>query len=110
MGAHVAETVVKLMLNSGIGVCHSRILVLGLAFKENCPDLRNTRVIDIIQALRDYNIAVDCYDPWIDRDEAHHEYGLDCLPEPPAPGTYDAVILAFAHRDVVETGATSIGQ
>ena len=75
MGAHVAETVVKLMLQTGIGVCNSRILVLGLAFKENCPDLRNTRVIDIIQALREYNIAVDCYDPWIDRAEAKHEYG-----------------------------------
>jgi UDP-N-acetyl-D-glucosamine/UDP-N-acetyl-D-galactosamine dehydrogenase len=108
MGAHVAETVVKLMLQSGIGVCHSRILVLGLAFKENCPDLRNTRVIDIIQALRDYNIAVDTYDPWVDRTEAKHEYGLDCLPEAPAPGTYDAVILAVAHRDFIEMAATGI--
>ncbi|WP_213455808.1 nucleotide sugar dehydrogenase [Thiocapsa sp.] len=108
MGAHVAETVVKLMLQSGIGVCNSRILVLGLAFKENCPDLRNTRVIDIILALREYNIAVDCYDPWIDRAEAKHEYGLECLPEAPPPGSYDAVILAVAHRDFVETGATGI--
>ncbi|RKT45218.1 nucleotide sugar dehydrogenase [Thiocapsa rosea] len=108
MGAHVAEAVVKLMLKSGIDVCESRILVLGLAFKENCPDLRNTRVIDIILALRDYNIAVDCYDPWIDRAEAKHEYGLDCLPEAPAPGSYDAVILAVAHRDLVESGATGI--
>ncbi|WP_295622875.1 UDP binding domain-containing protein, partial [uncultured Lamprocystis sp.] len=86
----------------------SRILVLGLAFKENCPDLRNTRVIDIIQALRDYNLTVDCYDPWIDRDEAKHEYGLDCLPEPPAPSTYDAIILAVAHREFIATGATGI--
>ncbi|SDW03875.1 nucleotide sugar dehydrogenase [Thiocapsa roseopersicina] len=108
MGAHVAETVVKLMLKSGIGVCNSRILVLGFAFKENCPDVRNTRVLDIIQALREYNIAVDCYDPWIDPAEAKHEYGLDCLPEPPAEGTYDAVILAVAHRDFIETGATGI--
>jgi UDP-N-acetyl-D-galactosamine dehydrogenase len=108
MGAHVAETVVKLMLKRGIGVCTSRILVLGLAFKENCPDLRNTRVIDIIQALHDYNLTVDCYDPWIDRDEAKHEYGLDCLPAPPAPGTYDAIILAVAHRDFIATGATGI--
>ncbi len=108
MGAHVAETVVKLMLQSGIGVCQSRILVLGLAFKENCPDLRNTRVIDIIHALRDYNIAVDCYDPWIDRAEAKHEYGLDCLAEPPAEDPYDAVILAVAHRGFIEAGATGI--
>ncbi|MFB1496528.1 MULTISPECIES: nucleotide sugar dehydrogenase, partial [unclassified Thiocapsa] len=108
MGAHVAETVVKLMLQNGIGVCNSRILVLGFAFKENCPDVRNTRVIDIILALREYNIAVDCYDPWIDRAEAKHDYGLDCLAEPPADGTYDAVILAVAHRDFVATGATGL--
>ncbi len=108
MGPHVAETVVKLMLQNGIGVCNSRILVLGLAFKENCPDLRNTRVIDIILALREYNIAVDCYDPWIDPAEAKHDYGLDCHAEPPADGTYDAVILAVAHRDFIATGATGI--
>ena len=96
MGAHVAETVVKLMLQSGIGVCNSRVLILGLAFKENCPDLRNTRVVDIIAALREYSIRVDVYDPWIDRAEAQHEYGLHCLAElprvapplssPPPPG------------------------
>ncbi|WP_245969916.1 UDP binding domain-containing protein [Thiocapsa rosea] len=96
------------MLNNSIGVCNSRVLVLGFAFKENCPDLRNTRVIDIIQALREYNIAVDCYDPWIDRTEAKQEYGLDCLPEAPAPGSYDAVILAVAHRDFIAMGATGI--
>jgi UDP-N-acetyl-D-galactosamine dehydrogenase len=108
MGAHVAETVVKLMLGHGIGVCNSRILVLGLSFKENCPDLRNTRVIDIIDALRDYSIAVDCFDPWVDRAEAKHEYGIDCLPALPAPGGYDAVILAVAHRDFTEMGAEAL--
>jgi UDP-N-acetyl-D-glucosamine/UDP-N-acetyl-D-galactosamine dehydrogenase len=108
MGAHVAETVVKLMLRNGVPVPDGRVLVLGFAFKENCPDLRNTRVIDIILALREYNIAVDAYDPWIDRAEAKHEYGLDCLPEAPAPGSYDAVILAVAHRDFVELGAAGI--
>ncbi|HSO80081.1 MAG TPA: nucleotide sugar dehydrogenase, partial [Chromatiaceae bacterium] len=108
MGAHVAETVVKLMLGHGIGVCNSRILVLGLAFKENCPDLRNTRVIDIIDALRDYSIAVDCFDPWVDRAEAKHEYGIDCLPALPAPGSYDAVILAVAHRDFIALGAPAL--
>ncbi|MFB1490985.1 MULTISPECIES: UDP binding domain-containing protein [unclassified Thiocapsa] len=110
MGAHVAETVVKLMLQNGIGVCNSRILVLGLAFKENCPDVRNTRVIDIIHALLEYNIAVDCYDPWIDRAEAKHEYGLECLSEASPAGSYDAVILAVAHRDFVAAGATGIRQ
>ncbi len=108
MGAHVAETVVKLMLGHGIGVCNSRILVLGLAFKENCPDLRNTRVIDIIDALRDYSIAVDCFDPWVNRAEAKHEYGIDCLPALPTPDSYDAVILAVAHRDFVTLGAPTL--
>jgi UDP-N-acetyl-D-galactosamine dehydrogenase len=100
MGAHIAETVVKLMFQHGIGVCHSRILVLvlGFAFKENCPDLRNTRVIDILSALSEYSITADGYDPWIDRAEARHEYGIDCLPDLPPPGTYDAIILAVAHR------------
>ena len=88
MGAHVAETVVKLMLQSGIGVCNSRVLVLGLAFKENCPDLRNTRVVDIIDALREYSIRVDVHDPWVDRAEARHEYRLDCLAALPDHGTY----------------------
>ena len=110
MGAHVAETVVKLMLQSGIGVCNSRVLILGLAFKENCPDLRNTRVVDIIDALREYSIHVDVYDPWIDRAEAQHEYGLHCLAELPGeqgqtPGPYDALILAVAHRDFIDMGA-----
>ena len=125
MGAHVAETVVKLMLQSGIGVCNSRVLILGLAFKENCPDLRNTRVVDIIDALREYSIRVDVYDPWIDRAEAQHEYGLHCLAELPAPdhpsplagegpgergntSPYDALILAVAHRDFIDMGAAAL--
>jgi UDP-N-acetyl-D-galactosamine dehydrogenase len=90
MGAHVAETLVKLMLQSGIGVCNSRVLVLGLAFKENCPDLRNTRVVDIIDALREYSLRVEVQDPWVERAEAKHEYRLDCLAALPDPGTYDA--------------------
>jgi UDP-N-acetyl-D-galactosamine dehydrogenase len=108
MGAHVAETVVKRMLQSGIGVCHSRILVLGLAFKENCPDLRNTRVVDIIDALREYSIRVEVHDPWVDRAEARHEYRLDCLAALPDPGTYDAIILAVAHRDFIAMGPAAI--
>jgi len=112
MGAHVAETVVKLMLQSGIGVCNSRVLILGLAFKENCPDLRNTRVVDIIDALREYRIRVDVYDPWFDRAEAQHEYGLHCLAELPgergSTGPYDALILAVAHREFIQMGAADL--
>ena len=101
------------MLQSRISVCNSRVLILGLAFKENCPDLRNTRVVDIIDALREYSIHVDVYDPWIDRAEAQHEYGLHCLAELPgeqgqSPGPYDALILAVAHREFIDMGADGL--
>jgi len=108
MGAHVAERVVKLMLKTGIDLSHSSVLVLGLTFKENCPDLRNTRVVDIISALMDYNLSVDGYDPWVDRTEAHDELGIDCLKELPAAGTYGAIILAVAHREFIDLGANAI--
>ena len=75
----------------------ARVLVLGLAFKENCPDLRNTRVIDAIDALADYGLKVDVHDPWVDGAEARHEYGLDLI-DTPAPGLYDAVVLAVPAR------------
>jgi len=80
------------------------VLVLGLAFKENCPDLRNTRVTDVIRELRTYDAHVDVYDPWVDADEARHEYDLNLLPEV-ASGKYDAIILAVAHRQFVALGA-----
>ena len=107
MGAHVAETVVKLMLGHGIGVCNSRILVLGLAFKENCPDLRNTRVVDIVAALRQDGIAVDVHDPWVDAAEAQHEYGLELVAQP-AAGAYDAIIVAVGHEQFRALGAEGI--
>jgi UDP-N-acetyl-D-galactosamine dehydrogenase len=96
MGAYVADQVIKLMVRKGINPVGARVLVLGLAFKENCPDLRNTRVVDIVRALQGYNTAVDIHDPWADPDEAHEEYGLDMRAEP-VPGAYDAVIVAVAH-------------
>ena len=108
MGAHVAERVVKLMLNQGIDLSHSRVLVLGLAFKENCPDLRNTRVVDIIQALQDDNLSVDVDDPWVDRTEAQQALGIDSLPELPATGIDGAIILAVAHREFIDLGANAI--
>ena len=84
MGAHVAERVVRLMMQRGFPVVGSRILILGLTFKENCPDLRNSKVIDIIKTLRDYNATIEVYDPWIDPDEARHEFGLEVeRSEPP---------------------------
>ena len=113
MASYVADETVKLMLRKNLPVLNSRILVLGLTFKENCPDLRNTKVMDIVIALRTYNTRVDVYDPWIDVDEAAHEYGLSCLKALPEPGQYAAVILAVGHHQFValgEDGIKALGQ
>ncbi len=104
MASHVADQTIKLMLKKGLPVLGSRILVLGLTFKENCPDLRNTKVVDIVKALGEYHTKVDIYDPWIDVDEARREYGLECLTALPANGTYQAVVLAVGHKEFVEIG------
>lgn len=104
MADYVAHEVVKLMLSHKIPVLESKILVLGLTFKENCPDLRNTKVATMIDALSGYHAHVDVYDPWIDRDEARHEYGLDGLAEFPDQGDYDCIILAVPHSAFVERG------
>jgi UDP-N-acetyl-D-galactosamine dehydrogenase len=108
MARHVADETVKLMLRKGLPVLGSRVLVLGLTFKENCPDVRNTKVVDIVRTLQGYNAHVDVYDPWIDVDEAEREYGLRCLRDVPPPGAFAAVVLAVAHRQFVELGETGI--
>ena len=113
MAAHVADETIKLMLRKGLPVLGSKILVLGLTFKENCPDVRNTKVVDIVKTLQGYNAQVDVYDPWIDVAEAKHEYGLQCLTQPPAQGQYAAVILAVSHHQFVslgEAGLKAFGQ
>jgi UDP-N-acetyl-D-galactosamine dehydrogenase len=107
MGEYIAGQVVRLMVRKGINPVHARILVLGLAFKENCPDLRNTRVVDIVQALRGYSTEVDVYDPWVDAAEARHEYGLE-LVGAPAVGAYDAIIVAVGHRQFAALGSAGI--
>ncbi|MDT8387276.1 MAG: Vi polysaccharide biosynthesis UDP-N-acetylglucosamine C-6 dehydrogenase TviB [Thiogranum sp.] len=107
MGRYVAERVLKLMLQRRMPVCDSRVLVLGMTFKENCPDLRNTRVIDLIRELQGYSICVDVHDPWIDPAEAQREYGIQPLLNP-EPGSYDAVVIAVAHDQFRELGATGI--
>ena len=104
MGAHVASLLVKAMLKRRIQVDGARVLILGLTFKENCPDLRNTRVVDVVAELADYGTAVDIHDPLADPEEAQAEYGLALTAEP-APGAYDAVILAVAHEDYRAAGA-----
>jgi UDP-N-acetyl-D-glucosamine/UDP-N-acetyl-D-galactosamine dehydrogenase len=97
MGQHVASEVIKLMVGQGHAIRGSRVLVLGLTFKENCPDLRNTRVVDLVRELESYGAAVDVHDPWADADEARKSYGLALLPQVEATGRYAAVVLAVAH-------------
>ncbi len=96
MGAYVAGQMVRAMLKRRIHVDGARVLVLGLTFKENCPDLRNTRVVDVVEELRDFGCSVDVHDPWADAEEARHEYGLDLIGTPDT-GAYDGVVLAVAH-------------
>lgn len=98
MGEYVADQVVKLMLKKGIQVLGSKILVLGFTFKENCPDVRNTKVIDIIKTLEEYNADVTVHDPWADPAIARHDYGIELHNELPEKH-YDAVILAVAHDE-----------
>lgn len=107
MGVYVVGQLVKRMLKKCIQVEGANVLVLGLAFKENCPDLRNTKVIDIIRELGDYNINVDVYDPWVSPEGAYHEYGIRPV-ELPVEGKYDAVIVAVAHREFHELGIDGI--
>lgn len=107
MGAYIADTVIKMMTKRKIHVVNAKVLILGLAFKENCPDLRNTRVVDIIQTLKSYHADVDVYDPWVDPAEAQHEYGLSLISQPEV-NHYDAVILAVAHQEFVQMGIEAI--
>ena len=107
MGLYVAEQVTRLMMKKRIHVAGSRILMLGLTFKEDCPDLRNTRVVDVIEELERLGARVDVHDPWVDREEARHEYGLDVVASPEA-GSYDAIILAVGHRQFRELGTDAI--
>ena len=107
MGGYVVAQLVKAMTKRRLQVEGARVLVMGLTFKENCPDLRNTRVVDIVAELKDYNCAVDVYDPWVSAHDAEHEYGITPI-EAPAAGAYDAVIIAVAHRQFTALGAAGI--
>jgi UDP-N-acetyl-D-galactosamine dehydrogenase len=107
MGGYVAEQVFKLMSQSHLRVSDSRVLVLGLAFKENCADLRNTRVIDVVRELQSYSVKVDVYDPWVDAAEAQQEYDVTPVTRPDS-GAYDAIVLAVAHRQFRELGIEGI--
>jgi len=107
MGAYVVNRVIKLLMQRHQLDRETRALILGLTFKENCPDLRNTRVMDMVAELRDYGIAVDVHDPWASATEAEHEYGIT-LQAAPEAGVYDAIILAVAHREFVALGSAGI--
>jgi UDP-N-acetyl-D-glucosamine/UDP-N-acetyl-D-galactosamine dehydrogenase len=107
MGAYVVTQLVKTMTQRRIHVQGARVLVMGLAFKENCPDLRNSRIVDIVRELAEYDVRADVYDPWVSPDDARHEYGISpvCQPEPAA---YDAIIIAVAHAQFKAMGAAAI--
>jgi UDP-N-acetyl-D-galactosamine dehydrogenase len=107
MGSYVTDQVIKLMIQRKIQISGSRVLVLGLAFKENCPDLRNSRVIDVIRELQGYNVLVDVHDPWVDADEARHEYDIELLAQP-EPGAYDGVIIAVGHEQFRDMGVAGL--
>lgn len=107
MGEFVASQLVKEMLKKRIQVVGARVLIMGLTFKENCPDLRNTKVVDVICELKEYGVLVDCYDPWVDKSEAKAEYSIEPIEEPLAQA-YDAVMLAVAHNQFVSLGQENI--
>jgi len=107
MAEHVAHRVLKLMIRRNISPSGARVLVLGLAFKENCPDVRNTKVADLVHELKAYRCAVDVWDPWVDGAAAEDEYGIRPVEEPEA-GAYDAIVVAVAHREFVALGYDGI--
>jgi UDP-N-acetyl-D-glucosamine/UDP-N-acetyl-D-galactosamine dehydrogenase len=107
MAIYVANRIVRLMIKAGIAVRGSRVLVLGLTFKENCPDIRNTKVVDMVTELEDLGVRVDVHDPWVDAAEARAEYGIE-LAEAPESGAYDAVVLAVAHNEFRALGAAGV--
>ena len=107
MGTYVVAQLVKAMTKRRIQVEGAKVLVMGLTFKENCPDLRNTRVVDIIRELKDYNCEVDIYDPWVSAEDAQHEYGITTV-EAPRSGVYDAIVIAVAHNEFRLLGAKGL--
>jgi len=107
MGAYVVSQLIKAMLKKRIQVDGAKVLVMGLAFKENCPDLRNTRVIDIIHELHDYGVQVDVHDPWVNTNDAEREYAITPVKQP-KKDSYDAIILAVAHQAFKQMGGEAI--
>ena len=107
MGQYVADQMIKALIDRQIHAKGARVLIMGLTFKENCPDVRNTRVVDVRAALMDWGVEVDVCDPWVDAAEVRHEYGFDVITDP-AEGAYDGIVLAVAHTDFRDQGAAAI--
>ena len=108
MGDYVASQVVKLMIKKGITINGASLLMLGITFKENCPDVRNTKIVDVIRALEDYGISVSLYDPWANPVEVLHEYGLTTHHQPPV-AAFDAIVLGVAHQEFLDLDLASLG-
>ena len=108
MSSHVANKVAQLMMRRGLPVVGSSVLVMGLTFKENCPDMRNSKVVDLVAELQQFNAQVDVYDPWVDRVEVRGQHQINLLDTSPEPGSYDAMIVAVGHEDFVEMGSSTI--
>ncbi len=107
MGSYVADQLTKSISKKGIQLTKAKVLVMGLTFKENCPDLRNTKVIDVISKLEDSGLIVDVWDPWVNKNEAQNEYGISPI-ETPEIGSYDGIIIAVAHEDFIKMGENGI--
>ena len=107
MAAHIGERVIQLMTHTNATIAESRILVMGLSYKEDCPDLRNTRIPDLVATMEAYRTSVDVYDPWVSQDEAHSLFGIHPV-EVPESGKYDAVVIAVAHNQFKQLGANTI--
>ncbi|MFK5951362.1 MAG: Vi polysaccharide biosynthesis UDP-N-acetylglucosamine C-6 dehydrogenase TviB [Methylococcales bacterium] len=107
MGIYVVSEIVKLMLGKNIDLNKADILIMGLTFKENCPDIRNTRVIDIVNECKGYGINTHVYDPWVNKERAYQEYGIELLDEIDK-ATYDAIVLAVAHTEFIDMGADAL--
>jgi len=102
MGAYVVSRVIKLMLQKQLHIKGAKVLILGLTFKENCPDIRNTKVVDVINEFESYGVDLQVYDPWVDKTEAQQEYNITLIESPQT--TYDAVILCVAHNEFQQKG------
>src|SRR5690606_15098928 len=101
MGGYVASEVVKCMIKKGINVSEAKVLMLGITFKENCPDVRNTRIVDVISALVDYGVKVSIYDPWANPEEVKKEYKLDMINKLPTQ-RFEAIVLGVAHKEFLD--------